>query len=233
MATGKTHTPEFSGRRSRLDAIGEGTARAGLSMSERVKAIGPNEPANGAHPNRISTRNRAAVENMATAFTRRGADPGARHYIPGLPRGPERLLAVARAHRAIGNSLHWVLDVAMNEDRARNRTGNGPGNLAIPGRIAPNLARSEPSKGSMRGKRKRPGRNDNFILDPVRGAARIQKRLPGFFAKPPCPAAQSQVNALIRPPWRGAGVVERGGLENRCGGNPTQGSNPCLSAISF
>lgn len=28
-------------------------------------------------------------------------------------------------------------------------------------------------------------------------------------------------------------MVERGGLENRCGGNPTQGSNPCLSATSF
>src|SRR3954469_9452108 len=31
--------------------------------------------------------------------------------------------------------------------------------------------------------------------------------------------------------WRGAGVVERGGLENRCAGNPrTEGSNPSLSA---
>lgn len=27
-----------------------------------------------------------------------------------------------------------------------------------------------------------------------------------------------------------AGVVERGGLENRCASNGTQGSNPCLSA---
>ena len=36
-----------------------------------------------------------------------------------------------------------------------------------------------------------------------------------------------------RPPRRGAGVVERGGLENRCGRKPTQGSNPCLSAILF
>lgn len=33
-----------------------------------------------------------------------------------------------------------------------------------------------------------------------------------------------------RSPRRGAGVVERGGLENRCGCKPTQGSNPCLSA---
>ena len=32
---------------------------------------------------------------------------------------------------------------------------------------------------------------------------------------------------------RGAGVVERGGLENRCGCKPTQGSNPCLSAIDL
>ena len=34
-------------------------------------------------------------------------------------------------------------------------------------------------------------------------------------------------------PRRGAGVVERGGLENRCGCKPTQGSNPCLSAIKY
>jgi hypothetical protein len=30
---------------------------------------------------------------------------------------------------------------------------------------------------------------------------------------------------------RGAGVVERDGLENRCTGNRTVGSNPTLSAI--
>ena len=33
--------------------------------------------------------------------------------------------------------------------------------------------------------------------------------------------------------WRGAGVVERAGLENRCGRKSTQGSNPCLSAINY
>ena len=31
---------------------------------------------------------------------------------------------------------------------------------------------------------------------------------------------------------RSAGVVERDGLENRCGGDSTQGSNPCSSAIA-
>lgn len=29
---------------------------------------------------------------------------------------------------------------------------------------------------------------------------------------------------------RSAGAAERDGLENRCGGDPTQGSNPCSSA---
>ena len=33
--------------------------------------------------------------------------------------------------------------------------------------------------------------------------------------------------------WRSSGAVERDGLENRCGGDPTQGSNPCSSAISM
>lgn len=32
--------------------------------------------------------------------------------------------------------------------------------------------------------------------------------------------------------WRGARVVESGGLENRCSGNTTVGSNPTLSAVT-
>ena len=34
-------------------------------------------------------------------------------------------------------------------------------------------------------------------------------------------------------PRRDAGVVERGGLENRCARKRTEGSNPSLSAIIF
>lgn len=94
-----------------------------------------------------------------------------RHYIASLALTPERLLRIARSHWAIENSLHWVLDVAMNEDRARNRTGNGPENLAILRRIALNLARNEPSKGAMRGKLKRAAWNDDFILNLIRAAS--------------------------------------------------------------
>lgn len=96
-----------------------------------------------------------------------------RHYIASFTPSPEDLLQIARSHWAIENALHWVLDVAMNEDNARNRTENGPENLATLRRIALNLARAEKSKGSMRGKIKRAGWNVDFTLDLIRAA--IQK----------------------------------------------------------
>ena len=43
----------------------------------------------------------------------------------------ERLLAVARTHWTIENQLHWVLDVAFDEDRARSRKDHAPQNLAL------------------------------------------------------------------------------------------------------
>ena len=59
--------------------------------------------------------------------------------------------------------LNWVLDVVMNEDQARSRKDHGPENLAGLRRLALNLARLEPSKGSLRGKLKRAGWNDAFL----------------------------------------------------------------------
>jgi predicted transposase YbfD/YdcC len=71
---------------------------------------------------------------------------------------------VARAHWGVENSLHWVLDVTMNEDQARNRKDNGPENIALLRRLALNLAKLEGSKGSMKGKLKQAGWNDAFLI---------------------------------------------------------------------
>ena len=68
---------------------------------------------------------------------------------------PERFNQIVRTHWGIENRLHWVLDVACNEDQARNRKDNGAANLALFRKLALNLARLEPGKGSMRGKMKR------------------------------------------------------------------------------
>ena len=51
------------------------------------------------------------------------------YFVTSLPvaeAGPERLLALARAHWGIENKLHWRRDVSMNEDRCRVRAGARP-----------------------------------------------------------------------------------------------------------
>jgi len=45
------------------------------------------------------------------------------YYISSLPGNARRLLAASRRHWGIENSLHWVLDVAFDEDRCRVRKG--------------------------------------------------------------------------------------------------------------
>ena len=95
-----------------------------------------------------------------------GSVTATRYFVMSSKLSPERLLAVVRAHWSIGNSLHWVLDVTMNEDRLRNRTGNGPENLAVMRRLALNLARAtpDPHTKSMRGKLKRASWDGRYIL---------------------------------------------------------------------
>jgi predicted transposase YbfD/YdcC len=90
-----------------------------------------------------------------------------RYYLLSTVLGPDRLNQVVRMHWDIENGLHWVLDVVLdvvlNEDGARNRKDHGPENLALLRRLALNLAKLEPSQGSMRGKLKRAGWDDAFL----------------------------------------------------------------------
>lgn len=76
----------------------------------------------------------------------------------------ERMLQVARTHWTIENQLHWVLDVDFDEDAARSRKDNAPQNLALIRKLALNLLRLHPDKGSIKGKIKRAAWNDDFLL---------------------------------------------------------------------
>lgn len=87
-----------------------------------------------------------------------------RYFLLSTVMTAERLLQVVRAHWTIENSLHWVLDVVMDEDHARNRRDHGPENLALIRRFALNLLRTNPDKGSVRLKVKRAGWRDDFLL---------------------------------------------------------------------
>jgi predicted transposase YbfD/YdcC len=94
------------------------------------------------------------------------------YYLLSTPLSASRFTEVVRAQWGIENGLHWVLDVTMNEDRKRNWKDHGPENIALLRRLALNLAKLEGSKGSMKGKLKRAGWNDEFL-----------SRLLGQFAK--------------------------------------------------
>lgn len=88
-----------------------------------------------------------------------------RYYLLSAAFPAARFNDIVRSHWAIENSLHWVLDVTMGEDQMRNRLDHGPENLAMLRHLALNIAKLEPSKGSMRGKLKRAGWNDRYLLD--------------------------------------------------------------------
>jgi len=85
------------------------------------------------------------------------------YYLLSEPITPERLNQCARGHWGVENRLHWVLDVDLNEDRARNRCDNGPQNLAILKHMTINKLNAEPSKLPIRRKMKKADRSDAFL----------------------------------------------------------------------
>ena len=87
-----------------------------------------------------------------------------RLFLLSKPVSATRLLKVVRQHWHIENCLHWVLDVTLGEDRARNRKDHGPENIAILRKIALNLLQTHPEKASIRRKIKRAGWQNNFLL---------------------------------------------------------------------
>lgn len=89
------------------------------------------------------------------------------YYLLSAPLSPERFGEVVRAHWGVENRLHWVLDVIMNEDQARNRLDNGPENLAVLRHIALNLITAEKSKISKRRKFLKAGWNNDFLTNLV------------------------------------------------------------------
>ena len=98
------------------------------------------------------------------------------YYPLSTPLGAERFGAVARAHWGVENRLHWVLDVTMDEDHARNRKDHGPRNIALLRRLALNLAKLEGSKESMKGKLMRAALDDTFLTRLLAQFGKIQMR---------------------------------------------------------
>jgi len=69
-----------------------------------------------------------------------------RYYISSLNLDAKKFGESIRSHWGIENSLHWILDVALNEDDCRIRKDNAPQNFAVLRHIAVNLLGKEKSK---------------------------------------------------------------------------------------
>lgn len=88
-----------------------------------------------------------------------------RYYISSLEADASKQAQHIRGHWGIENSLHWVMDVTFNEDQSRIRTGYAGENLAIVRHTSLNLIKKDQEKGSIRGKRKKAGWNDDYLFE--------------------------------------------------------------------
>lgn len=69
-----------------------------------------------------------------------------RYYLSSLPLDVRQFAEAVRAHWAVENSCHWVLDVVFHEDYSRARTRFAAENLATLRRMAINILNQEKTK---------------------------------------------------------------------------------------
>jgi predicted transposase YbfD/YdcC len=87
-----------------------------------------------------------------------------RFYISSLPADAELLNKSVRSHWGIENSLHWILDVAFNEDNSRKRAGYAAQNFSVLNRIALNMLKNDTStKRSIKEKRLKAGWDEGYL----------------------------------------------------------------------
>jgi predicted transposase YbfD/YdcC len=87
-----------------------------------------------------------------------------RYYISSMHTDAQHFNRCIRDHWKIENSLHWILDVAFNEDQSRKRAGNAAQNFSVINRIALNLLKNElTTKQGVKGKRLKAGWDNNYL----------------------------------------------------------------------
>jgi predicted transposase YbfD/YdcC len=87
-----------------------------------------------------------------------------RYFISSLEPNPEKLLEATRRHWHIETKMHWVLDVAFQEDDSRIRMGNAAQNMSAVRRLALGLLEQEESLSvGTKNKRLRAGWDQDYL----------------------------------------------------------------------
>ena len=89
-----------------------------------------------------------------------------RYYIGSKPGKAKEYAGYIRGHWGIENSLHWILDMAFDEDRSRIRKDHGQENLALLRRLAVSVLKNAKScPGSIRTKQLQAILDDEVLRD--------------------------------------------------------------------
>lgn len=91
------------------------------------------------------------------------------YYLCSFKAEAAKLLQAVRAHWGVENKLHWSLDVIFGEDAHIYTDRRGAENMSVLRQFALNLLRQDPSKGSLKSKRKRAAWDDGFRARILKG----------------------------------------------------------------
>ena len=93
-----------------------------------------------------------------------------RYYISSLAPEAQPLATSIRTHWSIENPLHWVLDVAFQENDCRIRTNDAPENFTLLRHLALSaLNQEKTAKLGIQNKRLRAGWDDEYLLKVLAG----------------------------------------------------------------
>lgn len=88
-----------------------------------------------------------------------------RFFLTSLPRDATRILRVVRQHWGIENGLHWVLDVAFDEDTSRARAKNAQANWTALRRLITSILKQDKrTKAGIEAKRLKAGWDRTYLL---------------------------------------------------------------------
>jgi predicted transposase YbfD/YdcC len=89
-----------------------------------------------------------------------------RYFLCSIAPQAQVFARAVREHWNIENSLHWVLDVSLQEDQSRVRTGYAAENLALLRKLALNTIRKETShkRKSVKGRRLAAALSESYLV---------------------------------------------------------------------